>query len=346
MRMSMNRIRQHNQNAQTPSERRGFTVIELLVVVAIIILLLSILAVAVNRVVLGAQSANTTALMSSITQGLAKFEGDHGYLPPVLNDDRGVRFSFATGDRDNGPDPTDSSYRDDVQDWYSITTLAEYLIGWDHGCRDGYGETSANNQFDGEIPLTGIRSPGADGVWGATYYGSQDGSIEAREAHLCTDVIQGKRFGPYLELKDKQLLGGIDPNGNIVFADEDSSFNSYAKVIVDYWGTPLRYYRPAYPAGQLKHNYNRIESTNADGHTVPLPSLSDVFVLRPSNVNVSGAINGLNDASSNGGDPTSVRSLLAAKFAIFSAGADVTLNQLIRVDEEEFNRDNIVEVGP
>lgn len=335
----MIRSKQHSLAARSRALLRGFTVVELLIVVAVIILLLSILIVAMNQVVRGAQSANTISLMSSISQGLVKFKDDHGYLPPVLTDGRGVEFTFSGYSSIHGPDPTHSDYDADVQDWYSITTLAEYLIGFGPGDEDGYGYPPD------EIPTTGIRSPGGDGVWGATIYGSQDGTLAAR-----SPVNQGKRFGPYIELKDERLLGGVDPNGNIVFPDEDPNFDTYAKVIVDYWGTPLRYLRPAYPPGALNSTYNKTTITNAYGMTVPVPSLSDVYVLRPYEIKSGAQIDGLPDEQFGGeldsGDPTSSRALLSAEFAVFSAGPDVSLTQLQRVDDEEFNRDNLVEVGP
>lgn len=351
--MLQTRVHLDERSARFP---RGFTVVELLIVVAIVILLLSILIVAVNQAVKGAQSANSKSLMNAINQALITFKGDHGYLPPVLNDERGLEFTFGASSF-TGPNPADADYAADMQTWFSITTLAEYLIGYGRGDEDGYGDLNDTvddngTDYDGEIPTTGIRSPGPDGVWGATLYSPQDGTLEARNPNpqiTAAGGPGGRRFGPYLELKDERLLGGIDPNGNIVFPGEDPAYETYHKVIVDYWGTPIRYYRTPYPPGGITQSYNKTEVTTGWGHKVPVPTLADVFVLRSYEIDPDNQINGLPDMQLGidpKGDPTTSRFLMAAEFAIFSEGPDAAATDLQRVDDDEFNRDNIVEVGP
>ena len=64
--------------------RRAFTLTELLVVIAIIVLLLGTLFVAINAGSKRAQIAKTQFLMNSIASGLAQFNTDFGYHPPVL----------------------------------------------------------------------------------------------------------------------------------------------------------------------------------------------------------------------------------------------------------------------
>ena len=120
---------------------RAFTITELLVVITLIILLLTIIIVAVNQAMKTAQGTNTQFLMSSIRQGLDQFREDHGYLPPVLDVDRNLALA----------DPFSGTFQDDIQNWYSITTLADYLIGADDYTVDGYG----NALGGGEIPPTG-----------------------------------------------------------------------------------------------------------------------------------------------------------------------------------------------
>ena len=68
------------------ARRPGFTVVELLVVMAIIILLIGVLLVGLSQAAGTAQKAQTQFLMNSMAAALAKFKGDHGYLPPVLGD--------------------------------------------------------------------------------------------------------------------------------------------------------------------------------------------------------------------------------------------------------------------
>ncbi len=66
--------------------RGGFTVVEMLVTLAMIIVLVGILVVALSQASGTAQKAQTRFLMNSMSAGLAQFKGDHGYLPPVLGD--------------------------------------------------------------------------------------------------------------------------------------------------------------------------------------------------------------------------------------------------------------------
>ncbi|MFB3139056.1 MAG: type II secretion system protein, partial [Phycisphaerales bacterium] len=61
---------------------RGFTIVELLIVIAVIIVLLSIVIVAVNAATRTAQSASTLTLMNSMKQALVRFKADIGYYPP------------------------------------------------------------------------------------------------------------------------------------------------------------------------------------------------------------------------------------------------------------------------
>ena len=81
--------------ARGAAPRAGFTLVELLIVMAVIIVLLSLLIVGLNFATKTAQGANTTALMQSINQALVRFQDDVGYLPPVLDNDRPTRQSLA-----------------------------------------------------------------------------------------------------------------------------------------------------------------------------------------------------------------------------------------------------------
>ena len=317
----------------TRAIRGGFTLIELLIVTAMIILLLSILIVAVNRASRTAQITNTRALMNSINSALVRFRDDVGYLPPVLGVKRELDITVIPDPTIADP-PNDTGYVESVQNWYSVTSLAEYLLGYGEGAEDGYGYVDVD-----EVPTVGIRDPGTDAVWGATL-GNGSGTLGER-----SPSTQGKRFGPYLQLKDERLIGGLNNDGDVVFPGEDTNFDTYPKVITDYWGRPIRYYRTVYKPGAIKYPYR---AASAGGFT---PTLADVFVLRPWEVK-SGAESDspIEDALD---DPTASFELKTAAFALFSPGPDRSHDEKVRADVDDMdgdnisgeNEDNIVEVG-
>lgn len=320
-----------------PITRSGFTLLELLVVTAMIILLLGILIVALNRGTRTAQSTNTRALMTSISQALVRFQGDIGYLPPVLDDDRSL-------DELAIPDPL-FEYATKVQSWYSITSLAEYLLGYGNDKEDGNG-----NINDGTIGALGLRDPGPDGVWGATFEGLADGTISQR--NLVGDFSQGKVYGPYLELKDDHLIGSINESGAVSLPGEGSYRPDDPKVILDYWGQPIRYYRRVYRQGGLKYPYRPDPNDDDDF----LPTLADVFVLRPFNLDPGSATDVRDYLADGNGDTTTSFELKTAALALFSKGPDRSLDQNVRFDGGDVgdidddgisgeNEDNVVEVG-
>jgi len=386
--MRRSRINSPATRRRAPRDSRGFTIIELLTAVAIVIVLLSIVVVAVNRAIRTAQRTNTQSLMTAIKQGLGQFKDDTGYYPPVLNEDRDLRWTFnALGDgggggsggpvRFSGPDPAQSdlgSYRDQIQQWHSLTSLADYLLG--------YGpvqQASGTDNFwspDG-YPGPGIRNPGSDGYWGASIERpnlDDPGTFDARMEFLDPDgefAGQSQRFregavlGPYVQLRDERLLGAIDPNnlwqdaevGQVrVYLPGEAvppglSFEDMPKVILDYWGQPIRYFRLPYPTGQPGASYRRVEGHETFGDPAwSPPSLSHVIALRPFSVGEGEATDappmGTEQFLDAFGDATTSRALQSAEFALLSAGPNRFINAEARVDDDELNRGNLVEVGP
>ncbi|HRP61691.1 MAG TPA: hypothetical protein PK400_00160 [Phycisphaerales bacterium] len=344
--------------------RTAFTIIEILVVVALVLVLMSILLVALNAAARTAQRTNTTGLLNALKQGLVQFERDIGYLPPVLGRTPGGAPSNIDQFRDYKlpPVPGSNQYDTEIQDWFSITSLADFLLGYGSGPLPSSATLVNDDGFDG----LGIRSPGPDGYWGvarsvpAGLPGSPSpGTVAARRA-VINHAQHGQRFregqvfGPYLQLRDARLLGaivGINPNGTprIAFPGEnDFETNPHApKVIVDYWGEPIRYYRKPYQPGGPAQGYR----PRPHDPTFRQPALSDVIVLRAWNITDVNAVTSPILDSAN--DPTASRLLHSASFGLLSSGPDRRLNQNFRQDfpqngaaTDEVNRDNIAEVGP
>ena len=316
---------------------RGFTIVELLIVIAVIILLLSILIVAVNAATRTAQSASTLTLMNSMKQALVRFKADIGYYPPVLGEMASppdlLRAWFEP------PDPASAGYANDIQNWWSSAVMAEFLIGYDEGRYDGYGYVDL-----GETPTLGIRDPGPDGVWGGSVDRNLDGMIDLEDRN---PPLDGTVYGPYLELKDQRLIAGVMYlGGNLqTYFPGDAvpdglSFEDLPKAIVDYWGQPIRYFRQVYRSGDIRSVYRSLDPA------VPSPTLSDVFVLRPFNLKPGSAIDGIRDDAV---DSSTTHALRTAEFALLSAGPDRALDESARrdpADKDERNKDNIVELGP
>ena len=444
--------------------RAAFTLIELLVVMAIIALLVGLIIVGVGAAQRRAQQVNTQFLMSSISQALARFKSDHGYYPPMLGDPStltstlwrssastalpatksdqvgfmrdvmlpplNVTTATATKPVTNKVDQWDSTEAKALQDWYSVTSLAEYLIGAGDRSQDGYGicgelpDPVPTDLLPGqrELPRAGIRSPGLDGVWGAaiqpimaadynstsptptvgTFYSGATmgnpttkpptrGLFFMRNLALPTQVpiaatpvnnppgndnarcilrsrpnLEGKVFGPYLELKDPSIIGackGRDPvTNNLIIiraTDGDANFDKYPKVILDYWGQPIRYYRRGYVNLMPNTPDQATDGTRFD--------LGDFFALRPAKGDNADFVpdeqaktDVLDDenpdlqtsSSINGKDRSSTPRLRSAEFALLSSGPDKKLDRSRRIGlsgpnkDVDVNADNIVETGP
>lgn len=355
-----------SDNRRSPANRPGFTVVEMLVTLAIIITLVGLLLVGLTQASGAAQRAQTKFLLNSMASGLAQFKGDHGYLPPVLGDasawgGTGTPDTLPGWSRDLIPSPFCSNcpnvdYR---QDWYSVTSPAEYLLGYGDRTSDGYGIVGSFSQVAQgspgaiESPPLGYRAPGLDGVWGAVLNPNPQGigtpglfssrnpggaglrpEFSPQNPPLANnDVrIRGRIYGPYLELKDDNLLGGLRPDGTIA-RPEDEDYAIRPKVILDYWGTPIRYYRTAY--------VNPDPSTEIYGTGVS--ELSTVFAARPWEFDDDEVATGIADAN---GDTSARGAARSAGFLLLSPGANRQVARNVRFDENEFNADNIVEVGP
>lgn len=346
------------------SRRRAFTITEMLVTVGVIVVLASILVAALSQAGRAAQKGKTVFLMSSIKDGLVRFKADHGYLPPILGSNGTNEGSVGYG-RDLLGLPGDSN---SLQGYYSLTSLPEYLLGYDDRRMDGYGYVAGSagllppdDSEPGyrEHPGLGMRSPGPDGYWNATlnprmgsggsgfvFANRNPGNLGTLSLYNTTQM-PGRVYGPYIDLKDSTVLGEVegieylaDSDGNTIQAwdrvvlpgDDGYGANNRPKVFVDYWGNPIRFYR--------KPPQNISTPDINSGF-----SLGDVISLRPTSYD-SGMDVESNKEDANQ-DASTSRALLSAEFALFSTGPDGRSVDNKRFDEVNgYNADNIVEIGP
>ncbi|MDP7030267.1 MAG: type II secretion system protein [Phycisphaerales bacterium] len=345
------------------TRRRGFTMIEILVTMGIIVVLIGLLVVAAGGARDAALASTTTARLDALSQAVTRFEADTGYLPPLLDNDRaGIDGVEPTRSMANGR----PAYLTAMQRRYSYTSPAEYLLGYGTEAEDGYGiVTDESGMVTGASDGFGLRRPGEDGFWNASWNdgvdpaeGVQVGRYELRERRPDRSGARGTVLGPYLELDDPSMLGAIgwdgtawdgsiDPATNqpMVFYPGDSGYDEDApKVIVDGWGTPIRYYRVNHPAGQPATRYPTGYKPASDWSYAP--SMAEYFALRPWEVDEGESVTwwftdasgqrwgdySSEDGTMGNGDPIVNRPLLTGRFAFLSAGGNRRVYDWARVD--------------
>jgi len=376
----------HQRRSSPSGASRAFTLTEMLVVVAILALLISTLFVAVNAASRRTQSVKTQFLMGTISSGLVQFNTDHGYYPPVL------------GRAPNAPtNPVQSLFRDvrrigdlpgsnliaKQQEWYSYTTLAEYLMGFGTRDQDGYGAMrraaagAAPEVGDREFPTLGIRSPGRDGCWGAIdaphpqftaasfsgrfvarnpsfqpKYPSGNQQIDVPQpgnaAWNRVTTIEGRVYGPYIDSLDDNLVGGI--------TGVDSATGKPVVVTADTYIPPAG--GPSFdqlPKAILDYwgepiAYYRAPYTENDLRSNPpvLPNSTTPMSLGDIFVLRPWDVNP-NEKSTGAadaiGDNTSTAQLRGSSFALVSSGRDRKIDRTVRRDVAELNKDNVIEVS-
>jgi type II secretory pathway pseudopilin PulG len=236
----------------------------------------------------------------------------------------------------------------------SATALPEFLLGPGDRSADGYGWIFASGTPDTttagyrEQPVLGIRNPGQDGCWGAIsnprsgqnpngLYGSRNlaASTPSGNAEKSNLFLKGKSLGPYLEVKSDSDVGalvGFDPDGRpqVAKAGEVPEFDAYPKVLLDYFGNPIMYYRRGF--------------VNSDPRQFdPSWTLADSVALRPARFGSGDDFDSMPDLNN---DPSASRAARAAEYGLFSAGPDKQYDPFVRADDAGRNEDNIVRLGP
>ncbi len=257
--------------------RRGFTLVELIAVIGIIVVLVSILLVAMGGARRSAQRAQTSRQLSSITTAMDAFKTDFGWYPPLLinNDEGGNPTALLSNGASmyvvpeaahlSGLGTSTDDYRSAMSGarYHSTVSITVYLVGagnlngdldpnsggeWE--VYDLPGTDRLEPNFDDGADGPGIRNPGAlDKSWG----GGADRSLQdpmnsangaypddgATRYKAQVAVPRGRVYGPYL---DPGILGDrLVRGGDAMFEIEDS------------FGYPIRYYR-GFPTRNLADN--------------------------------------------------------------------------------------------
>lgn len=293
-------VRQTRRNRA--NRRTGFTLIELLTAIGIITLLVGIVGVVFSRVINKSERVATEQHLNSIKIALEQFKSDHGYYPPLLNDDPKPASEHYVPESQQSPSTRDAveSLRDSR--YFSVHSLAVYLIG----VGDLNPETDAEEDEHDGVAGPGFRSPGPDKSWG--------GAIErttASDTHR--PVKSGRTYGPYVDVAsgDRLRQTTLDDfsrteDGRFMNPQFDQQRNFY--TLVDRWGKPIRYYR-YWP-------------TRSDAAGCKERSLARVPVELLSPGVFGSAMKEVCGTPS--WDPASDRELFTAEYMLLSAGPDET----------------------
>ena len=209
----------------------GFTLIEMMVTIALIALLVSILVVTGSRVRRIADNKQTNQTLVSIKTGLEQFHDTFGYYPPLLDDRQSPITQFLSV----VSDPNELK-KNEVH-YYSTLTLAPYLIGVGDINHDGNPNVNGQNadEFDDGLAGEGFRDPGRDHAWGGAL---QSDNRKKYWQHYQDADPDGKlrgRVTKRLVDLDDSLKRAVDRTGNEI--------QFYLFQLNDVWERPIRYYR-------------------------------------------------------------------------------------------------------
>jgi len=288
----------------------AFSLLEIMIVVAIIAMLVALVTVVAGRLRGTAERTSTLNLMSAIESGLEQFKADIGYYPPLLTDDLTIP-DFPTR-RDNYDNRRDLRY-------YSTLTLVPYLEGVGNLNRsEGTLEQEAGDEEDDGYAGDGFLDPSPDKSWGGALNAEErvDYFVEKREKQ--GGKLKGRVYGPYIELGSKyDVSPAVDRNGEPFNEGSDPIEGLYQ--FNDWWEQPIRYYRGWQKDPDWEYDQDLF---SADYLAEWIPSIP---VAQRENFSVS---------------------LRSAPYVLFSSGKDAQ-SQPDREEEdyEKMNKDNIVEVG-
>jgi len=155
----------HPIHTGTRGSRAAFTLVELLVAIAIIALLIGIVVAALFGAQAFARRAAGTAQLQTIASGLDTFRNDIGYLPPLISALNATTDAIETPETLAAREDTRAKKRSTLAQEYrnarymSEWSLAAYLLG--EGDLNGDSDTNPADldKDDGKQGL-GIRNPG------------------------------------------------------------------------------------------------------------------------------------------------------------------------------------------
>jgi len=223
----------HGQSISTVDRHRfgsrGFSMIELMVVIAVIAILVSLVVVGGSRIRAIADNKQAKQVLVSIKTGLEQFHETYGYYPPLLDDlgqSTGGLLSVVQKETD---------FRE--VGFYSTLTLVPYLIGVGDINLNGDPDLTGigDDDYDDGLSGEGFRDPGRDHSWGGAIRAENRRKYWETYAKASSDgTLTGKVTKRLVEL-DESLKPAVDRQGL-------SIKDHYLFQLTDIWEVPIRYY--------------------------------------------------------------------------------------------------------
>lgn len=339
--------RQHTNKMSRP----GFTLMEILVVIAIIALIMAMVFGALNRATITAKRSASKRSASALVQSVVNFRNEFGFLPPLVHDG----LSVSAGNDDYRPVLFDGSAASDgpifeqIGGGYNYKTVVVWSEGLDFNFfrrREGSGadeiklangsrwdnngawEDRRYSKYSLAYYLTGVLDRDVDGVRGPGFVRPAiDGTYQG-VGYPVGFRSSGERFAPMMDVDRPGVriaIQYVEPNevpehdlGTSAPPTYDDVFEFYEDYqkdalvsLVDAFGTAFRYYR--WERGRFDSDTGQLVVEDQLDFNLP-PILIDPIVL-------SLVLNNpmlLDDIDLTGGN----MKLREARFAIISAGPD------------------------
>jgi prepilin-type N-terminal cleavage/methylation domain-containing protein len=256
----------HNDTNRATAARDGFTLIELMVAIAIIALLIAVLLPAFGTVRTKARITQTTALFSALDTGLVMFRSEErlaaGY-PPSASDNPDNPQLIADP---QGPEPAGGTAGIRVA---GAHLLVHAMIGADGLGTPGFRDLDRNG-FWWDDTYGDPGNPQSEGAYGL----DEDGN-ELRTRYGGAGYVDDKVRETARSLRQLDLEGTIL---NLAAANTNGDLTLNERMFVDPWGTPILYYKANTAARQIVYDddapgiYQQEDNgiiTGTDGTTDP-----------------------------------------------------------------------------